>query len=87
MARQDLWENRDEVDSPAYHAFAITPNDAVELTTAAKAIYIGGEGDITLVTVGGEEVTFTGLLAGTILPVRSKQIKEATTATNLIGLY
>jgi len=76
------------LDSPASNAFAITPHDTNELTTVTRGIYIGAAGDIALTTVGGDSVTFVGLLAGSILPVRANIVKStATTATSLIGLY
>lgn len=74
------------MECPAEHAFSITPN-STEFNNYTRSIYIGGDGSITLDTVGGETgVVFAGLTAGSILPVRAKKVTAAT-ATNLVGLY
>lgn len=74
------------LESPARHGFAITPHDTTELAYITRAIYVGGDGDIVLVTASGVELTFTNLIAGTILPVRAKIVKAATSASNLVAL-
>lgn len=74
--------------SPAEHAAAITPNDAADLPTVARAIYIGGAGNVKADVVGGETVTFTGLAAGSVLSMRIKRVHAiGTTATNLVALW
>jgi len=84
----DVWASKAQIESPAENAFAITPNNSVDLATNTRAIYIGGNGNISLITVGGNTVTFVGLLAGTLLPIRASRVNStSTTATNLVGLY
>ena len=76
------------LESPAERAFAITGSDSTDLTVFPRAIYVGGAGNVKVVTLGGDEVTFNGVLAGTILPVRVKKVfSTGTSATNLIGVY
>jgi hypothetical protein len=76
------------LDSPAHRAAAVTPSDSTDLATAARALYIGGAGDVALVTVGGDTVTFSALPAGAILPVRVARVRSTnTTATNIIALW
>ena len=66
--------------------YEITPDDNVDLPQTANAIYIGGDGDIVLVSPDGSTLTFTGLLAGNILPWKAKRIlATGTTATGLIA--
>lgn len=73
---------------PVDRAFAITPSDSAELSIATRGLYIGGAGDVVAVLSSGDEVTFTGMLAGAIYPLRVKQVKSTnTTATSIIGLY
>jgi hypothetical protein len=73
---------------PATSAEDINPTDSQDLGTVPRAIYIGGAGDLAVVTLNGSSVKFIGLLAGTILPVRVKRVKSTgTTATALISLY
>lgn len=84
----DFTSYTDSLDAPARHAAAVTPNDSTDLTNHAKALYVGGAGNINLDTVGGETVVFSGLLAGTILPVRAARVRStSTTASNIVALY
>lgn len=72
---------------PAYGAVAVTPNDSADLSIPARALYIGGAGDIALIMASGDEVTFSGCLAGTILPIQVIRVKStSTTATNILAL-
>lgn len=73
-------------DSCASIAFPITPADSI-LTTKARALYIGTGGNVTVLTSNGSSVTFSNVVAGTILPVSVKQVSSTgTTASNIIGL-
>jgi hypothetical protein len=76
---------------PATKALAITPNDGADLAFATRGIYIGGFGNLRVDMQGhadgGAAVTFVGLSAGTVLPVRvSRVYATGTTAINLVGL-
>jgi len=52
-----------------------------------RAIYVGGTGDVAVVTVGGNAVTFKAVPVGTILPIEVNIIKSTgTTATLMLGL-
>ena len=68
----------------ARHASAITTSDTAN--NVAQAIYIGGAGDLSVITSGGDTVTFTNLPAGQIFPVSVTKVLTATTATGLVGL-
>lgn len=75
---------------PALGAFAITPNDSTDNMGGkpVRAIWVGGAGNIALTTSNGEDVTISGIIAGTLLPIRPSRIKStSTTATNLVGFY
>lgn len=66
-------------------AFAVTPSDTAG--NQCRAIYVGGTGDVTVVTLGGNTVTFKAVPVGVILPVECALIKATlTTATLLVGL-
>ena len=70
-------------DAPALDAFPITPS-ASPFATVARAIYVGGAGDVTVTTWRGTSITFT-LPAGTVLPLVCTHVTAAT-ATNIRGL-
>ena len=73
----------------AADARAVTPSDTVNYDgRVARGLYVGGAGNVALVTDAGATVTFTGLLAGSILPVRHRRVNStSTTATNLVALF
>jgi hypothetical protein len=75
--------------APAVGAAAVTPNDGTDLAVLpARALYIGGAGNISVDTAAGDTVTFSGLAAGTILPVSVKRVRStSTTATLIVALY
>ena len=85
----DIFEkNFTELESPVSNAVAITPNNSTDLAQTTRAIYIGGSGNLTVeMAGGGVDVTFTGLVAGIILPIRVIKVKTSSTATNLVALY
>jgi hypothetical protein len=65
------------------NAVAITKSDTE--SNAFGSIYVGGAGNVTVVTEEGTTVTFTAPPVGTILPIRTQKVMAATTATLLIG--
>lgn len=78
----------DDLLSPASRAAAVTPNDNTDLPTASKRLWIGGAGAVTLVTVGGQTVTYGAVPAGTYLNVRAKRVMATgTAATNIVAEY
>lgn len=69
------------------HAVAVTKSDTTELAPT-QALFVGGAGNVAVLTVGGETVTFTGVIAGSILPVRvTKVLAAGTTATNITAIW
>jgi hypothetical protein len=67
------------------HATAVTPSDTVDQSGAA--IYVGGAGNVSLLTEGGDTVTFTAPPVGSIIPMRFTRVRATgTTATLLIAL-
>ena len=83
--------NRDAgLESPAWTAAAVTPSDGADLPQiATRSLYIGGDGNLVVtMSGGGSNVTFVGLVAGTILPIRvDRVLSTSTTATNIVALY
>jgi len=76
------------LSAPAYNAAVVTPSDTVDLTDVSRSIYVGGAGNITLVTAGGQTVLFSAIPAGTVLNIRASRIKAtATTATLIVAMW
>jgi len=83
-----------ETDGSA-HGFAsarsvgIVDISSTDHTEDFKAVYIGEDGSLK-VTIGGTDATFSGIVAGTILPIKiSKVFKTGSTAFSagtVIGL-
>jgi hypothetical protein len=66
---------------------AITPSDTADLPALTQAIYVGGAGTLAAVMANGTAGTFTGVLAGQILPLTARRVNATnTTATNLVSL-
>jgi len=75
------------LESPASGAFSITPHNTNELASVTRGVYVGGAGNLSVIMRDGQQVTFVGLSAGSILPIRARLVKSTgTTATNLVGL-
>lgn len=85
----DLQSQRgDTTDFPAKRLRAVTPHDTNELPFVAKALFVGGAGNLALIAQeDSDAVTMTGVLAGSIIPVRARIVKSTgTTATNIVAL-
>ena len=78
---------------PASQLSARVPDTATAVTTSDTApnvftrLYIGGAGNVAVVTEAGNTVTFTAVPVGTQLDIRVRQVlATGTTATNIVGL-
>lgn len=78
------------VTGPAANAEAITPADT-DLPELTRAIYVGGTGNLAVRMAddkGDADVVFSAIPAGTVLPIRVKQIRStSTTATLIVALF
>ena len=78
----------DDLLSPASLAAEVIPSDVAALPIASKRLWVGGAGDVSIVTTGGVSVTYAGVPAGTYLNVRAAQVNATgTTATDIIAEY
>lgn len=74
------------LNPPAHYAAVVTPHDTDPLSTPARALYVGGTGNVKVVTKQGQEVTFNSVPVG-ILPVACTHVRSTgTTATNIVAL-
>jgi len=78
------------ITSPAANAKDITKADT-DLDDFTRSIYVGGTGDLAVRMAGDEgdiDVIFKAVPAGSILPIRVKQIRSTdTTATLIIAMW
>jgi hypothetical protein len=72
---------------PSPDAFTVTPSDSVAFTTAARWLYVGSGGNVTLITSKGTTVLFANTQIGELLPIGCQQVMATgTTATLMLGL-
>jgi hypothetical protein len=73
---------------PAVTFVAVTKSDSTVLPLT-RALYVGGAGNVAVVDgAGSDAVTFTGVTAGSILPIRVRKVMSTnTTATSIVALY
>jgi len=68
-------------------AAAVTTSDTVNFPTAS-VVFVGGAGNVRVFTAQGSDVTFTGVLGGSILPVQVLRVYSTnTTATNMVRIF
>jgi hypothetical protein len=85
----DLFDRPGDLNSPAYHAAAVTPSDANDLGYVTRGLYVGGAGNVVVIMGDfSSTVTFSGVPAGTMLPIAVSRVKATnTTATNIVAVW
>jgi len=81
----ERFTNADQTVS-AFDAVALTKSDSTVIRTS-RALYVGGGGNVVAKMNSGAIVTFTAVPGGTILPIQITQLRDATTASNVVALY
>ena len=72
----------------ADHASTIVPSDVTDLSGECAAIYVGGTGDVAVITTGGETAVFKAVPVGSTLKISCSKVKATgTTATLLLALW
>ncbi|MBX5206701.1 hypothetical protein [Rhizobium sp. NZLR11] len=88
MAAIDLSNRSNNVVDPGSNAAVVTPNDSTDLGFTSRALFVGGAGNIAVTMAGGQSLTFTGVVAGAVLPIRvSRILVTGTTATNIVAVW
>ncbi|HSI42270.1 MAG TPA: hypothetical protein VLA00_17125 [Xanthobacteraceae bacterium] len=84
MSDFDLASPIRSLSDPASDAFPVTPSDSAII--ASRALYVGGSGDVAVVTAAGNDVVFKAVPDGAILPIRVRKVKSTgTTATFIVS--
>jgi len=74
--------------SQTFRTFQQSPQTG--LGNSGCFLYVGGAGNVTVTTIGGDELTFPAVPVGTVLPVqvlRLKSTASGTTATLINALW
>jgi len=76
-----------------FHGALVTPSDTLtlqqQLSTSNRStcLYIGVGGNVRVLTIGGDDVTFTNIPDGSFIPVHIKKVFDTgTTASSIIAL-
>lgn len=85
MSYQKLQANR---------ATVVTPSDTdnisvnTEASKSGNVLYVGTGGNLKVMTVGGDEVTFVNIQDGSFIPVQVLRVfATGTTASNIVALW
>lgn len=71
----------------ASSAIAVTPSDTVGFAVTNAGVWVGGAGNMVCVMEDGRTATFTGVTAGSLLPIRVTRVNStSTTATSILAL-
>lgn len=75
--------------SPGESAVAVTPHDSTDLPFCSRGLWIGGAGNISVqMLTTGTAIVFTGIPAGTWMPLRVHRVNATgTTATSIVAVY
>lgn len=72
---------------PSDNIVAVTPHDSTNFTDVVRQLYVGLGGDVTVVTVNNQVITFKNAMTGSNLgPFFIKRVNATgTTAANLVA--
>ena len=75
-------------------AAVVTPSDTVNIPSVTGGsnngcvLYVGGAGNLRVLTIGGDDVLFSNIQAGSFLPVQVQRVYSTnTTATGIVALW
>ena len=71
----------------AQHLASVTPHDTNNLDYDSY-LYVGGSGNLNVMTAHNEEVVLVGLSAGDVVPVKIRKVlNTSTTATSIVAIW
>lgn len=87
MAYQKLQPGRAAEVTKDDNVNIINPADGLP-TKEACVLYVGKSGHVRVLTVGGDDVIFNNVIAGTFMPIQVLRVFETgTTADNILALW
>lgn len=73
---------------PGSSAVVISKDDTTELACVSRAIFVGGAGNMSCLMADGTTCVFTGIVAGSVLPIRVRRVNSTnTSATNMVAIW
>lgn len=72
--------------NPGETHLSVTKSDSTTYDPPLAFLYVGGAGDVAIQDKNGTQVTWVGVAAGSIIPMRCvKVLSTGTTATSIVG--
>ena len=72
--------------NPAAGAESVTPSDSANIEPT-RGVYVGASGDLRVLMINGDDVTFTSLSGGIVHPLQVVRVySTSTTATGIVAL-
>ena len=76
------------LNAPIRAGQAVTPSDEADLPVLPRALFVGSGGTLAVDLADGGSVTFEGVPAGTLLPLRAGRVRQSgTTASAILALW
>lgn len=73
------------LDSPATGIEAVTYDQ--DFAYLSRGLWVGADGNVSVVTSRGQTVTIVGVKQGTLLPIRIKQVAASGTTVAAASLF
>jgi len=67
----------------SYVVYAMSPQTS--MGNPGCYLYIGGTGNVSVITIGGDQLTFNGVPAGTTLPIQVRRLRATNTTATLVN--
>ena len=75
----------DSIVAPARSLAVVVPGNS-DLPYLCKALFVGGAGNIIILAADDSSPVTLAVGAGTLLPIRAKQVQTGTTASGIVAL-
>lgn len=76
-----------DATAPAWRGLDVVPSD-VAFIENTRSLYVGGAGNVKVTLLSGVDITFSGVGAGTFMPIQVTRVfATGTTATLIVALY
>jgi len=73
-----------DISSPPSNAVQVTPSDTTDLAYVTRAIYVGTQGDVRLLTHEGQDIIYKDLI-GTKVIRAARIFSTGTTAGSIVA--